>query len=337
MPSTLDFTSVLHIGDPAFTASLLARAAKSSGRNWHVQTLAKAPRDAGWLRPVHQLARGAGWEFELARNRRRYDRVHLHAALAYRQISWTVKDFALHLHGTDIRQRQYEKPHRNKILAATHRARVVFYSTPDLADHISPHRTDARLVPVPVPTAPTSGINPLPDPTAPYVFFVPRWEEAKGGSHQVELARRLCAALPQDVRLIGIDWGAASHEARKVGVELVPRQPHENFRALIRDSRVCVGQLTGLMGASELDALAANVPLVVPLNPQWYDGSHPSLGEAPVLGGTSVAQTDVEKLVELTLEGLDREPTETAHWIEAHHSPEVALANVLEGYRSADW
>lgn len=343
-----DYPSVLHLSDPAYTATLLARAAEVTGRRWQVLPLATAPPTGGRTRQVVAKAvRGLGWEAELLAARMRTRRLHVHSALARRHAGWSFgRRFALHLHGTDIRSRQYEEAHRNVVRGTVRDAHVVFYSTPDLREHVVPLRDDARLVPVPVPVPERSAAE-VPDAVRSvcggreYIFFPSRWEEVKGGAAQIALARSLAAALtgPSAPVLLGLDWGPLAPEAAAAGVRLLPTMPHDRFLATVAGARLCIGQLSGMLSASELDALASEVPLVAPLNPRWYDGSHPSLQVPPVVGGVDLDVGGApDDLVDLALEELTSpEDRSSRAWVQEHHSPEAALAEVLAGYRDSGW
>ena len=57
-----DYPSVLHLSDPAYTATLLARAAEGTGRRWRVLPLATTPPARGTAQQVlRKAARGLGW------------------------------------------------------------------------------------------------------------------------------------------------------------------------------------------------------------------------------------------------------------------------------------
>ena len=345
-----DYPSVLHLSDPALTATLLAREAERTGRRWQVLPLATAPTAGGAARQKGLRAlRGLRWEAELAARRVGSRRVHVHSALARRHAGWAFgRRFALHLHGTDIRTRQYEERHRDLVRGTVRDAHVVFYSTPDLREHVAPWRQDARLVPVPVPVPPLrlrAGELPAAVRSVTggrdYLFFPSRWEEVKGGAAQIALARALSAATtaPSAPVLLGLDWGPLAAEAAAAGVQLVPKMPHAQFRATVAGARLCLGQLSGVLGASELDVLASDVPLAAPLNPLWYDGSHPSLRVPPVVGGVDLGVCGgADDLVDLVLEELaSPSPRSSRGWVLEHHSPEAALTSVLTGYRDSGW
>lgn len=346
--SAPDYPSVLHLSDPAFTATLLCRAAAETGRTWRVLPLATAPASGGPVQRIGLKAlRGMRWEADLLVDRLRTRRLHVHSALARPHAGWAFgRHFALHLHGTDIRTRQYEERHRRVVRETVRDAQVVFYSTPDLREHVAPLREDARLVPVPVPV-PELGPATVPLPVRgligdrPYLFFPSRWEEVKGGAAQIAMARALSVAHsdPTAPVLLGLDWGPLAGEAAAAGVQLVPKMSHSDFLAAVACARLCIGQLSGMLSASELDALAADVPLVAPLNPAWYDGSHPSLRMPPVLGGVDLGMAlDPDDLVDLVREELASPVQRTTRdWVQEHHSPQSALAEVLAGYRDSGW
>lgn len=341
-----DYLRVLHLGDPAHTATLLVRAANETGRDWRVLPLAQSPQVVNSVaRTVRRAWRGACWETRLLLAQKARPRIHLHSAMALPHVSWALGDYVLHLHGTDIRTRRYEPAFTNRIHEAVEHAHQVFYSTPDLREHLTDWRPEARLIPVPVGLDCPVTTNPYrrkAPSTGSYVFFVSRWEAVKGGNTQVEAARCLRARLPQSVALVGLQWGDLQlmDMAREAGVCLIPKLPGVQYRQVIRDAAACVGQTAGILSASELEALAEDVPLITPLNPSWYDASHPSLINVPVLGGTALDPMDSETIAKLTLAALEipvsqRPPTRD--WVQRFHSPAAALTGVLEGYRTAGW
>lgn len=332
---TTTWQKMLHLGDPAFTATVLARKARDRGYDWKVIQWARTPVHSSPLATkAHRAARGLAWEVRFAATRARYPLIHLHSALALPHVKWALRTYALHLHGTDIRTQQYKPAYRARILAAIDGAAVVYYSTPDLRAHVVPHRADAILVPVPVAASTTPLGTPAPGLAGrDYVFFASRWEDVKGGQNQIDFARELRRELGDSTAIVGIDWGPNSGQARAAGVELIPKQAYPDYLATIAGARLAIGQQSGIMSASELDSLDLNVPLVMALNPDWYDGSAPSLLSPPVLGGTAVDPADVATLARLTRDALENPtPADTHAWVQRHHSPSAALDIVLEGY-----
>ncbi|MCI7304844.1 MAG: hypothetical protein MR522_01045 [Trueperella sp.] len=327
---------MLHLGDPAFTATVLAREARRRGYDWKVMQWARTPLHTNPLvTKAHRAARGLAWEAHFAANRARYPLIHLHSALALPHVKWALGSYALHLHGTDIRTQQYKPEYRARILDALDGAAVVYYSTPDIREHTLPLRPDARLAPVPV-AGSTTPLGALPSELAgrDYVFFTSRWEEVKGGEHQIDTLRALRSLLPKSVAIVGMDWGPNAERARDAGAVLISKRPYPDYLAVIAGAKAAIGQNSGVMGASELDALDLNTPLVAPLNPAWYDGSSPSLVSPPVLGG-DLAVDDAEGLALQVLRALEAPAPSTHDWIQCHHSPAATLDVVLAGYAEA--
>ena len=94
--------------------------------------------------------RGAAWLGRLSAQSMRHDLLHVHSGSVLRHSRLVPKRFVLHLHGTDIRTLQYDPSWTAVVRAGVASARAVFYSTPDLAEHVLPLRPDATLLPVPV-------------------------------------------------------------------------------------------------------------------------------------------------------------------------------------------
>lgn len=325
---------MLHLGDPAFTATVLTQAAIRRGYDWRVkQWVTTEQHSSQLLTTLHKATRGLAWEAQFARRRMKYSLIHLHSALALPHVSWALGTYALHLHGTDIRVQQYKEEFRSRVLTAIEGAAVVYYSTPDLKEHTLIHRPDAILAPVPVASSATPmGTAPTQLRGADYIFFTSRWDPVKGGEDQINLVRSLRAKLDDSIHLVGVDWGSHAEQACLAGVTLIPKQRYPDFLATIAGSRMAIGQLTGVMGASELDALDMNIPLVMPLNLQWYDGSSPSLVAPPVIGA-GIAPDDADGLTDVVLEALDTRTYQDSHsWIQQHHSPDAVLDIVLDGY-----
>lgn len=336
----LKSNSVLHVGDMAFTSTHLVAAANAQGLNWKKLQITEVSRFSDTpLAILEKLGRGMGWEIKLLGNKILRPQIHLHSAIALPYVKWALgKNYTLHLHGTDIRTRLYQDAYRETVLRAVEKASAIFYSTPDLAEHILPLRADARLVPVPISLY--SYKDPRPrglEKIGNYIFFTSRWESVKGGETQIETARILRAKLPKNITLVGLDWGENAAAAAQAGVHLLPRLSNREFRAALHNAQLCIGQSSGIMGASELESLAEGTPLAVPLQKSWHTGKDSSLRDIPVIGGTEVECSDAEKLATLAIANLEAGiPAHTAQWLQANHSPQTALQRVLAGYAAAN-
>lgn len=275
---------VLHVNDAAFTTANILREAKRRELPWSYLPIAVTETDwHGVSGKLRRAARGLRWEARLARRAAAADLLHIHVASVVRHTAWLPRPYVLHLHGTDIRTHQYDPRYAALVRRAVERAAAVLYSTPDLAEHVR-WRPDAALLPVPVDVAALPAWRPDARPT---VVFASRWEAVKGLPVQVAIADSIRRHEPE-VRLVGLDWGSGAADARTHGVRLVPRLRHAEFLDLLATAHVVVGQPTGMLAASELEALGMGVPVVAPLEPRWY--LPVTVAVPPVLGGLAVGR-----------------------------------------------
>lgn len=285
---------VLHVNDCAFTTTVLLREARRRRLPWTYQPLTTAdPTWHGLTGKLRYAARAAPWVVSLGARAARTDLLHIHFATVVQHTGWVPRPYVLHLHGTDIRTYQYDPRYAALVARAVERAAAVLYSTPDLRVHAHRLRPDATHFPVPVNVVALPFWRPPAEPT---VFFASRWEPVKGLPVQLAIARELTRRHCDDIRLVGVDWGVGSGAARELGVELRPRASHHEFLEHLAQTHVVVGQPTGMLSASELEAIGIGVPVVAPLRPQWYlaagepDDSAELAPSPPVLGGIAIGR-----------------------------------------------
>lgn len=315
---------VLHVNDAASTARRILDRAAHDDQPWSFLPRAVAdPRWEGAAGRLRFAARGALWLARLHARSLSVDLLHIHSGAMLKHMRSVRKPFVLHLHGTDIRTLQYDPAWRDSILWGVRRARAVLYSTPDLAQHILPLRRDAILLPVPI----TLADLPLRDVAAErFVFFSSRWDASKGLEEQLTVARRLRIALPDDVAVVGLDWGHGASEAAAAGVRLVPKMsPPEYLRFMSRASAV-VGQSAGILASSELEAIGMNIPVYASLKPGYYDD--------PPVGGGATAWRQPERLADTIIAGMTREAESPngAEWIRRTHETELAYRTLVGLY-----
>jgi hypothetical protein len=322
---------VLHVNDCAFTAANLVHEANGRGLPWSMMPLAATGQS--WAGPVAKVRRaglGAAWLSRLAARAGRADLLHVHFATVYRHTRLVPRRFVLHCHGSDVRTLQYDPRYTATIHRALARAERVFYSTPDLAEHTLPHRPDAVYLPVPIDTgalpawAPTSG--------PPQVLFASRWDDSKGLPAQLAIAKGLVAAAQgSGAQIVGLDWGPAAAAARDAGVRLLPRRAHAGYLRLLASAQVVVGQSSGILAASELEALGIGVPLLMTADHALYRDATP-----PVLDS---ARTSPDDVVQAAVQAVT-DPAATAQsqrgpaWVREHHGSGHAVDRALGVYRS---
>jgi glycosyltransferase involved in cell wall biosynthesis len=320
--------SALHVNDCAFTAHNLVSRAQELGWPWSFQPVAAQGRTwPGLTGQIRKATLGARWLAVLAAKASRIDLLHVHSGSVLRHSRLVPKRYVLHLHGTDIRTLQYDPAWTSVIRGGVQHAEHVFYSTPDLAEHVQPLRPDASYLPVPV------DVDRLPawaraTDRRPVVLFASRWDHSKGMDVQLQLARDLVRAVGDRADVVGLEWGSALDDARRAGVMLRPRVDHATFLGWLAQADVVVGQSAGILAASELEALAVGAPLVVPVPLPLYDIVTP-----PVLGGDVASAVDT---VETLLDGAAHhvhDPVRGRSWVAEHHGVERAADAVADVYR----
>ncbi|UNX55734.1 hypothetical protein MF406_05715 [Georgenia sp. TF02-10] len=283
---------VLHVNDCAGVARNLVRAARDRGYHWRrlppasVRPAGPTPTGAGRVRWVPYVLRRAA---ALARA----EVAHVHYATSVPLITapgMPRRPYLLHLHGTDIREQWAAPATRDLVQRAVDGAEHVYFTNLDTAGNARAARADAEFMPAFVDAAELPAWRP--GAGGPRVVFASRWGMEKGAPVVLDVARALRAALPA-ARLVGLDWGPSAPEARATGVELVPRLDHAGYLDLLAGADLVVGQATGLLGVSELEAMGIGAPLVSPGTTYPYpDGTHP-----PVLGGTPAEIAEQARVV----------------------------------------
>jgi hypothetical protein len=239
---------------------------------------------------------------------------------------WPRRPFAVHFHGTDIRDFYQDPRQRAQIQWGADNAEAVFYATPDLADYALQARADARYLPNPVDLAELPDWQPSPEPC---IAFASRWGAAKGGAGQLELASRLVRTLRgSGIRLQGLDWGENAAQAAALGVELVPVMGKTAYLQWLAQAHAVVGQSTGLLGISELQALAIGVPTVSNVRPGLYPGSVPVVG-----AGSLDEQVDATVAAAKDARAVSAALNARA-WVAEHHDPDKIVRELSAVYAS---
>lgn len=323
---------VLHVNEVARAGSSLVREAKSRGLDWRLLDSVRLNRSGrGMAALAERGLKGAKWAAQLQAQARAADIVHVHGANVVAHTRWAAKRYVLHLHGTDIRTAQYDPRHRDSIRRAVEEAQLVYYVSPDLWEHVKDIRPDAELFPV---IADTTSV---PSATAASaqkrVVFPSRWDASKGGGEQLRVAAEILRHSGSAV-LEGLAWGENWQKAEALGIAMRPKMSHDEYLDWLASGTVAVGQIAGILSVSELEAMAAGVPLVAPLRPEWYDGSDASMRDIPVFGGSRGTEESLPLQIALEVQRLLESPviTDARSWVEEYHGPGRAVDRLTAAY-----
>ncbi|WP_159618091.1 glycosyltransferase family 4 protein [Arthrobacter zhaoguopingii] len=330
--TTASDLKVVHVNDCAFYAQRILAKASEQELPWSFYPRAVAGYPLTGLNGRARYALdGAAWLGGLARRAVSSDLLHIHSGGVTQHTRFIPKTYVLTLHGTDIRTLQYDERWRNTILRGVRNAAAVMYTTPDLREHILPHRPDAVYLPVSI------DLTKLPPPVPreqgrARVFFVSRWDDSKNAAGQLETARQLVLRSGGTFDVYGLDWGPMAGEAEKAGVKLVPRMSHSDYLDFLNASNIAVGQAAGILAASELEAMALGVPLYISLTPGLYPDDIP-VGREPAESPAAMAELIATELKDQDV--LERRGAQGRQWIAEHHDPARAVEVLREIYAAA--
>lgn len=299
--------TVTHLFDAAEVGKVLVRAGRAQGFRWKYRPARNTSRDAN---PFFKYPSAARWHAGRIIDELPSDFIHLHYGRRTKYLRlWPRRPYVLHFHGTDIRHHFLQPYAHDEMLRSSAGALAVLYSTPDLRENSLLARADAQYFPTPIDRSTLPSWMPAETPT---VVFTSRWDGSKNAEEQIKLATLVARAVPRGVRVQGLDWGEAAADARRAGIELVPRMPRPAYLRWLAGAHVAVGQSAGVLAISELEAIGIGVPVVMPLHESYSE-------RTPVY---SAATND--ELVEAMLTALE-EPERSARslsgpeWLRENH------------------
>ena len=321
---------VLHVFDCADVASTLVRSGRVEGLPWrHLDMRDTSGDTRGLLGPARRLAGVGGWKVRRRVEFQRADLLHIHFGTRVNIAQAAPgRPFVVHFHGTDIREFYRDPAQRERVQWGADHARAVFYATPDLAEHAREARPDALYLANPVDLSELPEWTPRPEVS---VVFASRWSGAKGGGRQLELAESLVRALAgSGVQVQGLQWGENASRAAAAGVRLIPQMDKPAYLRWLAGAHAVVGQSTGLLGMSELQALAIGVPTVMELRTELYPGT------VPILSPPSVQEQTAAIVEVLRDPARSSQELDARRWVREHHDPRVIARTLADHYRSLD-
>ncbi len=184
-------------------------------------------------------------------------KLHIHGGHLSAFCLRTQIPYILHLHGSEIRQ---FSPDGTPFLSVTKetkeaigKAKAVIYSTPDLASFTRPIRGDATWLPIALDNTQVGKLSKQVDFAD--LFFPHVWTSAKGVGRLVDLVKSLKLSQKRPLKMVGIALGEHQEAARQLGFQLVPPVSRTEHIQRMLDSRVVIGQGSGIPGATDLEAI----------------------------------------------------------------------------------
>lgn len=282
---------------------------------WPAKGVSIPVRLAAYLPVVNRLRRG------------RYDVVHIHW-LAQGVIGPLLgRPFFVQAHGSDLHLNLRNPVYRRVTKWVLDRARLVFYVTPNLREHMRGYEAKLRYLPNPVDVDEIA-----PDVTPPSrvarVLVFTRLDPVKG----VDQIFPAAAELSKAVELTALDWGPlARHYVSRYGgsVRFVPPVPHADIGAFLQRFDLVIGQMhQGILSLMEIEALAAGRPLITAVDWTLYEDDRPPVvrasGPQEVISAVEDLLSKPERLASLSREGRD--------WVRRNHSPARHLQVLEAGY-----
>lgn len=326
-PTIAEFSrgAVIHVGDTAGVPQQLVAALRAEGVAAQVVVppvpLARAPRALKIFSVPARL--GASRRIAAIARRSGAPIVHVHYATAAFGYLGARIPLVVHAHGSDVRATSsIDRWMLGRVWRAAG-ARLV--ATPDLRRYVPgsiylPNPVDLGLFEQAGATDPDLD-----------VFVFAALTDVKGADRLVQAVERL-RAQRSDVTVSALDGWPYSEAMRAAGATMVPRLAPSDVPAFIARHRVVLGQqLLGVLGVSELQAMASGRAVVTHLGPDAdYGGAAPPVVEAHE--PDEIASAALALLGE-PLTAVERGRA-GATWVRAHHDRSAVAKRLVEIYRS---
>lgn len=184
-------------------------------------------------------------------------KLHIHGGHLSAFCRRTQIPYILHLHGSEIRRFNSDGAPFFSATKETEdaigKAKAVIYSTPDLASFVRPIREDATWLPIALDNTQVGALSR--NEGFADLFFPHVWTSPKGVGRVVDLVRSLQLSQKRPLKLVGIALGEGQDAARQLGFQLMPPVSRTEHIQRMLDSRVVIGQGSGIPGATDLEAI----------------------------------------------------------------------------------
>lgn len=322
---------VTHFHDCAMVGRCLVEAAARAGLHWNYIPPEQVRPAEGFGTSARDRIIALPYVFRHWNMLRTSDVIQINYAMTHHLLQhgfMPQRPYVLYLLGSDIR-RQWQEPGTHDVVQrAVDGAHTVFYCNLDTAENALAARSDARYLPASMDAGRLPPWRAGKADGKRRIIFSSRWDDTKGVETQLELARRLRQAHPDDVEIAGLNWGPEASRAESLGVRIVPRMAHADYVDFLASADMVMGQSSGVLANSELEAMAIGPVVACPVVSEYF---------AP---GAPIIQGSVEDVVEASLEVL-RDPRAASErmnarpWVVEHHSPDQQIPMLQAVYRDA--
>lgn len=199
-----------------------------------------------------------------------YDIIHIHYTTGALLFLGIKPKLVIHVHGSDVRDKQFQRFHFwiNKLIF--HYADLVFYSTPDLKRHIEVYNIKATFIPNPLDIENFQETN-LPSINS--IFIHAAISQIKGAEIFLPALKEAKKKFPQ-LEISHLNYGDMLQEIIKLNFSILPWIKRDRLKEVISKSGLVLGQFkVGAIGMSELEALACKRPVVCHFE---YDDAYPT-------------------------------------------------------------
>lgn len=256
----------------------------------------------------------------------RYDVVHVHFVSQGVVGVFSKAPFIVHAHGSDVLL-NLRRPIMGWLSRRIMRAAgQILCSTPDLMRHLAAYGEKATFLGNPVDPGLLSAFS-VPSSITRVLIFT-RLAAMKGADQVFAHARDIAARFDLTTIDSG-DWAAEYRRLYGDVVRFVEPVPHDAVRPLLANFDAVIGQMhRGVLGLSELEAMACGRPVIMRLEPGMYGDDPPPV--ISVAGGHEI----LPALHRLALDPLevDRVSRAGLAWVRRHHDPQVHLSRLVEIY-----
>lgn len=253
---------VLHFHDQSEVAKNLVRFGRKLGHSWY-----RIPRYPEY-KNFYQIKYFYGVSSEIiARGLAGASNafLHIHGGHLTAMLRRTKLPYVLHIHGSEVRNftktGQTTFDCNNETARAIEKALFVFYSTPDLKPFVEELRQDSIWLP----NLLSEKIFQINKNTSSHkreftfdIFWPHSWSNSKGAFQFMELISQIESRLGRKLKVAGIKFGEYQEMAMRAGFHLFPPASRPVFWRYNNVARLTVGQATGIIAVSDLEAMVAS-------------------------------------------------------------------------------